>query len=223
MSSTIFNPAPLPKVIPAGKTIWDYKLGDYSVPFVQVYYEGEWITLPMAKDGIGAITSTIVNAGRNAEAQVIGTQIGRTQSKIDTYIIPFLYAHEWARILEIFKDKINRKVRYFDQEANSFIEREMYVNDRKAKIYAFKQDGSGAVEIWKDAEIHFVDMRTIIIKWNLNLSRKEVKMNDKRKYRLFSNDKFPYEIANDIYCWCRCCKYSYGKQFNIYRQWTHKI
>ena len=167
MSNSIFNPLPIPDPIPAGKTIWDYKLGNYSVPFLQVYYEGEWVTMPMAKDGIKAITTTIVNAGRNAEAQVIGEQIGRTQSKVDAYIIPFLYAHEWSKILKIFKDKIHRKVKYFDQEANDFIQREMYVNDRSAKAYAFKNDGSGKVEIWQDAEIHFIDMRTYIIKWNL--------------------------------------------------------
>lgn len=154
----IYNPLPIPDPIPAGKTLWDYKLGKYDVPFVQVYFEGEWVTLPMAKDGIKATTTTIVNAGRNAEAQVIGTQIGRTQSKIDAYIIPFLYAHEWAKILKIFKDQISRNVRYYDQEAGEFIEREMYVSDRNAVAFAFKQDGSGKVEIWKDCELHLVDL-----------------------------------------------------------------
>lgn len=154
----IFNPLPLPNPIPAGKTVWDYKLGRYDVPFIKVYFEGEWVVLPMSKEGIKATTTTIVNAGRNAEAQVIGTQIGRTQSKIDTYVIPFLYAHEWTKILKIFKNDIHRKVKYYDQEAGGLIEREMYVSDRTATPYAFKQDGSGEVEIWKDCELHLIDM-----------------------------------------------------------------
>lgn len=158
MSNRIFNPAPIPNPIPAGKTLWDYTLGNYDVPFIEVYYGGEWVRLPApAVDSAKAITTTIVNAGRNAKAEVIGEQIGRTQSKIDGYKIPYLYAHEWARILQIFKDQINRPVRYFDQEAGTFIEREMYVSDRSATVYAFKQDGSGSVEIWKDAELHLID------------------------------------------------------------------
>ena len=154
----IYNPAPIPNPIPAGKTIWDYKLGNYDIPHLEVYYEGEWVRLPMAKDGIKAITTTVVNAGRNAEAEVIGTQIGRTQSKIDSYIIPFLYAHEWSKILRMFRRQIERKVRYFDQESGKKIERYMYVSDRTATIFAYKKDGSGEVEIWKDCELHFIDM-----------------------------------------------------------------
>lgn len=154
----IYNPAPIPNPIPIDKTIWDYKLGDYSVPYLEVYYEGEWIRLPMSKDGLKQTTITVVNAGRNAEAEVIGTQIGRTQSKIDAYVIPFLYAHEWAKILQIFKDKINRRVRYFDQESGDFIIREMYVSDRSAIAFAYSKDGSGKVEIWKDCELHLIDM-----------------------------------------------------------------
>lgn len=159
MSNQIYNPAPIPDPLPVGKNIWDYTLGDYRVKWLQVYYEGEWVTIPMGSaDSTKQVTSTIVNAGRNATGEVIGEQIGRTQSKIDGFKIPFLYAHEWAKILQIFKQKISRKIRYFDQEANSFIERVMYVSDRTATIHAFKQDGSGKVEIWKDCEVHFIDM-----------------------------------------------------------------
>lgn len=159
MYNRIYNPIPIPSPIPAGKTIWSYKLGNYDVPWAQVYFEGEWVTLPMgAPDTTKQITTTVVNAGRNVDAEVIGEQIGRTQSKIDTYKIPFLYAHEWSKILNIFKDQIVRTVRYFDQEANAFITRDMYVSDRSATVFAYKQDGSGRVEIWKDCELHLIDM-----------------------------------------------------------------
>lgn len=159
MYNRIYNPIPIPSPIPAGKTIWSYKLGNYDVPWAQVYFEGEWVTLPMgAPDTTKQITTTVVNAGRNVDAEVIGEQIGRTQSKIDAYKIPFLYAHEWSKILNIFKDQIVRTVRYFDQEANAFITRDMYVSDRSATVFAYKQDGSGRVEIWKDCELHLIDM-----------------------------------------------------------------
>lgn len=165
MYNRIYNPIPIPSPIPAGKTIWSYKLGNYDVPWAEVYFEGEWVTLPMgAPDTTKQITTTVVNAGRNVDAEVIGEQIGRTQSKIDAYKIPFLYAHEWSKILKIFKDQIVRTVRYFDQEANEFITRDMYVSDRSATVFAYKQDGSGRVEIWKDCELHLIDMRATGIK-----------------------------------------------------------
>lgn len=162
MSNQIYNPAPIPNPIPAGKTIWDYKLGKYDPPAFEVYYGGEWVKMPMASpDTFKIITTTIVNAGRNAQAEVIGEQIGRTQSKIDGYKVPFLYAHEWTKILQMFKDKISRPVKYFDQEAGDFITRQMYVSDRTATAFAYKQDGSGRIEIWKDCELHMIDMGMI--------------------------------------------------------------
>lgn len=170
MSNQIYNPMPIPNPIPAGKTIWSYKLGKYDPPIAKVYFEGEWIPLPQgAVDTTKQITTTVVNAGRNVNAEVIGEQIGRTQSKIDGYKIPYLYAHEWAKILKIFKDQISREVRYFDQEAGSFITRTMYVSDRSATVFAYKQDGSGAVEIWKDCELHLIDMRKVKIRFTKRL------------------------------------------------------
>lgn len=159
MSNKIYNPIPIPNPIPAGKTIWDYKLGNYDIPWAEVYYEGEWVRLPMSGvDSMKQITTTVVNAGRNAQAEVIGEQIGRTQSKIDSYKVPYLYAHEWTKILRIFKDQIVRTMRFYDQETGEFITRDMYVSDRTATAFAYKQDGSGAVEIWKDCSCNFIDM-----------------------------------------------------------------
>ena len=170
MSKEIYNPLPIPKKIPAGYTIWSYALGNYDTPWLDVYYNGAWERLPMgAVESVKQVTTTVVNAGRNAMAGVIGEQIGRTQSKIDAYKIPFLYAHEWSRINKIFKDQIVRTVRYFDQEAGKFILRDMYVSDRTATPFAFKQDGSGEVEIFKDCELHLIDMgrqTTIATKYN---------------------------------------------------------
>lgn len=47
--SNIFNPEPIPSPLPRGKTLSDYKLGDYTLKAIQVYYGGEWVTLPMSK------------------------------------------------------------------------------------------------------------------------------------------------------------------------------
>lgn len=100
----------------------------------------------------------VTSARSTATGEVIGEQIGRPQAKINSYVAPLLYAHEWSKILRMFKDQIHRRFRFFDQESGTMIEREMYVGDRTATVYAYKQDGSGAVEIWKDCSVNFVDM-----------------------------------------------------------------
>lgn len=154
----IFNPLPIPEEAYSDGTYTDYLLGDYSVPAVQVYYENQWITLPMHKDFRKDITTTMVNAGRNAGAEVIGEQIGRTQSKVSGLVFPYLYAHEWQKILQIYKDNIKRPTKYYDQETGDFIVRSMYVNDREAEVFAYRQDGSGRVEIYQNCSLNLIDM-----------------------------------------------------------------
>lgn len=160
LNEEIFNPVPIPEEAYNDGTYTNYLLGDYSVPAVQVYYEGNWVTLPMHKDFRKDITSTMVNAGRNASAEVIGEVIGgRTQSKVSGLVFPYLYAHEWKKILTIFKgENISRPVKYFDQEAGDFIVRQMYINDREAEIFAYRQDGSGRVEIYQNCSMNLIDM-----------------------------------------------------------------
>ena len=137
-------------------TYVNYKLGNYDVPAVQVYYNNAWVTLPMHKDGTGDITTTLVNSARNSVGTVIGQQIGRTQGKIEGLVFPFLYAHEWASICQMFKLKISRKVRYFDMELGKKIERTLYINDRTATRFAYRSNGD--VAVWKDCSLSLIDV-----------------------------------------------------------------
>ena len=100
----------------------------------------------------------VTSSRSTATGEVIGEQIGRTQAKVDAYVAPLLYAHEWSRILMMFKDQIYRRFRFFDQESGRMVEREMYVGDRSATVYAYKQNGSGEVEIWRDCTVNFIDL-----------------------------------------------------------------
>lgn len=154
----IFNPKPIPPTAYTDGTLWNYLLGNYDVPWLEAYYENKWIRIPMHKDGHGGIITTLVNAGRNVTAEVIGEQIGRTQSKRDGIIIPMLYAHEWTNILKIYANRIERPTRYFDEESGRKIVRNMYVSDRSSKVFAYKQDGSGDVEIYTDCAFNLIDM-----------------------------------------------------------------
>jgi len=130
---------------------------------VQVYYDNAWIDLPMTKEGASYVVTTLVTQGRNALGEVTGEQIGRTQSKIEGMVFPFLYAHEWNKICKIFKLKINVDVRFFDVESNTILTRSLYVNDRTAKIFALRQELIGSetiyrTEIFQDCAINLIDM-----------------------------------------------------------------
>lgn len=140
MPDTPFNPKPIPTSAYRDGTYLNYKLGDYDFPIVKVLYDGEWVTVPMSKEGAAYLITTLVNAGRNTNAEVIGEQIGRTQNKIDSMIFPFLYAHEWHQLCKIFRTKLNASVRFYDVESDSIIMRNLYVNDRTANIYALRQE-----------------------------------------------------------------------------------
>lgn len=163
LPNTAFNPVPIPPSAYADGTYVNYKLGEYNFPIVKVLSGTEWITVPMTKDGASYIVTTLVNAGRNAAAEVIGEQIGRTQNKIDAMVFPFLYAHEWHKLCKIFKAKINASVRFYDVESDSIIVRDLYVNDRTANIFALRQklvDGEDIyrTEIFSNCAINLIDM-----------------------------------------------------------------
>ena len=151
----LFRPVPIPESAYNDGSYVNYHLGDYSVNAVEIYYNGQWLPLPTTKPGSGLITTTAVSDGRNNAAQFIGRQIGRTQSKINNLVFPALYAHEWATILQVFKDQIERPVRYFDQEAGAKITRQMYVNDRTAEIYSYRENGD--VEIFVNCSLNLID------------------------------------------------------------------
>lgn len=158
-----FNPIPIPPSAYSDGTYLDYKLGEYRFPIVKVLYENKWVTVPMTKDGAAYLITTLVNAGRNASAEVIGEQIGRTQNKISSMTFPFLYAHEWHTLCNIFRRKLNTSVRFYDVESDSIIVRDLYVNDRTAEIFSLRQElvpGEDIyrTEIFANCAFNLIDM-----------------------------------------------------------------
>lgn len=149
MPNASYSPAPIPPAAYTDGTLWNYTLGTYDFPIVKVLYGTEWVTVPMTKEGASYVITTIVNAGRNARAEVIGEQIGRTQNKIDGMTFPFLYAHEWHKLCKIFKSKIDVSVRFYDVESDSIITRDLYVNDRTAEIHALRQELAAGEDIYR--------------------------------------------------------------------------
>lgn len=154
---SIFNPMPIPDPLPSGKTLDDYKLGNYDIPILEILSNNVWVRLPEGKIGQNEIIETVVNQGRASSGLLLAQRTGRDLSKIDNYVIPMLYAHEWKAILDILDTSFQNKIRYYDMQRGK-IERTLYCGNRTATVYAYKQDASGDVEIYQDCKVNFIDV-----------------------------------------------------------------
>lgn len=155
---TIFNPLAIPNPLPEGETLEDYKLGKYDIPALMINTRSSgWVALPDGATDLGQEIETVVDSGRSASGALRAKKVCRDLSKINNYKIPFLYAHEWKKILDIFENDFINEVQYFDMQ-KGMIRRKMYVGNRKATVYAYKQDLSGDVEIWQDCQFNLIDI-----------------------------------------------------------------
>ena len=106
-----------------------------------------------ADSGNETIT-TAVNAGRNANAVVVGQKLGRDQSKIELKW-SYLDADTWSQILTIFENNFFNNVTYYDMQKNKRITRKMYVGDRKAR--PFKLDDNNNPTGWLECTLNLID------------------------------------------------------------------
>lgn len=92
-----------------------------------------------------ATTSTVVDSGRNAKAQWVGSVIRDDLGKIDMSW-KFIKAEDWADILHLFSIKSGgsfvNTVEFYCQDTNNWETRQMYVSDRTAGMFLRRGDGS---------------------------------------------------------------------------------
>ena len=81
-----------------------------------------------------AITSTIVDSGRNVEGKVVGSVVRHDVAKIELSW-KYLTAQQWANILSMFTDSFYNDVRFMNQATNNYDVRTMYVSDRNAGMW----------------------------------------------------------------------------------------
>ena len=81
-----------------------------------------------------AITSTIVDSGRNVEGKVVGSVVRSDVAKIELSW-KYLTAQQWATILSLFTDSFYNDVRFMNQSTNNYDVRTMYVSDRSAGMW----------------------------------------------------------------------------------------
>ena len=106
-----------------------------------------------------AITSTLVDSGRNVEGKMVGSVIRDGVSKIEISW-KYLTAEQWARILQCFtgEDKFVNDVIFFDQTMGDWVTtpKKMYVSDRKSGLWR-RNSETGNVLGWTDCSLSLIE------------------------------------------------------------------
>lgn len=103
-----------------------------------------------------AITSTIVDSGRNVNGRVVGAVVRQDVAKV-TMSWKFITAQQWADILTLFNNSFYNEVRFFNQATNGYTTRTMYVGDRQANIFRLDPQ-SGEVVGYTNASLALVEV-----------------------------------------------------------------
>ena len=105
-----------------------------------------------------ALTSTLVNSGRNVEGTMIGSVIREKVSKVEISW-KYLTVEQWARILQCFstKDTFINRVTFFDQTLGTTDTKQMYCSDRKAGMWR-RDPTTGAVLGWTDCSLSLIEI-----------------------------------------------------------------
>ena len=114
------------------------------------------VPLPIPKLGMGYTVTTTVDSGRNANAEVTGSKVGRDQIKLNNLEWGVLDADTWAAVLREF-EKFKCLVKYYDPVKQKWMTRYMYPGDRSFDI--FKADPTtGIPTLYSNCKCNLIDM-----------------------------------------------------------------
>lgn len=124
------------------------------------FLEINGIEFPCPSTGLNIIISTAVNAGRNANAEVIGEKIGRDVLKYDSLHWTFLKAEVWEQMLTVF-DNFFVTAKVWDMNGGKWRYIKMYPGDRSAEVYwletAPNSPRYGTPKNYKDCKVNIID------------------------------------------------------------------
>ena len=103
-----------------------------------------------------ALTSTIVDAGRNINGVTIGAVVRNDVAKV-SLSWRYLTAQQWADAIGPFTKNFYCTVEFYNQATATYTTRRMYVSDRTAGMWRRDPD-SGAVLGWTNCSLSFVEV-----------------------------------------------------------------
>lgn len=110
---------------------------------------------PSPRRGAKPTVSTIVNAGRNANATAVGQKIGRDQYKLDGLEWPWLPADIWSRMLTVL-DNFFVYVTFWDPVSDGQRTIKMYPGDRTGEPYWIDPD-TGKPLFYLNCKVNLID------------------------------------------------------------------
>ena len=113
------------------------------------------IVLPAPGRGLNHVGAQNVSAGRNANMEMIGQKVGRTQVKLDGLFWPILWAAQWTKILQQV-DKFKLDIVFFHPLFNDWKEITMYPGDWTDTVWKVDQR-TGAIIQYKDCKVNIID------------------------------------------------------------------
>lgn len=121
------------------------KIGEYELPEPSTY---------------NGNTSVLVDSARNAYGVMIGSVIRDDVAKVEL-TWRYLTVEQWARIQKCFRQsaggKFINRVTFFDQSLGDWVEREMYVSDRKANMFR-RDPTTGEILGWVDCSLNLIEV-----------------------------------------------------------------
>ena len=112
------------------------------------------VSIPYPKRGVKVTVTTVVDAGRNANGEVVGQRIGRDQYKIDTCEWAYLSAAEWQQILQLISG-FYFNLTFYDPVSNGLKTIRAYCGDRSAEPYWV--DSNGKPTHYINCKCNFID------------------------------------------------------------------
>ena len=105
-------------------------------------------------------TSTLVDSSRNVEGVMIGSVIRDDVSKVEISW-KYLTVEQWARIQMCFRQSSGGSfvnlVNFFDQSVGGWVDKEMYISDRKAGMWR-RDPNTGEVLGWTDCSLSLIQV-----------------------------------------------------------------
>ena len=113
------------------------------------------MVLPTPSVGYGQQQHTrLVDAGRNANGVVIGSVIGRTQSKVNLGW-NYLPKTQWEAVAKLLHEHLYVTLEYYDYAVGKRVSRQMYHGDFSAE--PFRTDGNGVPLAYINCKVNFID------------------------------------------------------------------
>lgn len=103
-----------------------------------------------------ALTSTIVDSGRNTEGYLVGAVVRNDVAKIELSW-RYLTAQQWADVLSLFTNNFYNSVEFFNQATASYTTREMYVGDRSAGVWR-RHPETGEIMGFTDCKLNLIEI-----------------------------------------------------------------